>query len=166
MSEFLLKTQPINLTARPIMKATGTHSLRTVIVCPVVIAAFAGISSLFSLPAAAEIIENFPVALSSWGVTFDGANIWTVGIGFQTVTKLRASDGAPLGKFPAGGGGYGATFDGDNIWVTNLFNNTVTKLQASDGTILGIFAVGTGPLGIIFDGTNIWVANRDSENVT
>src|SRR5256885_770184 len=36
------------------------------------------------------------------GVAFDGANMWVVNNGNNTVTKLRASDGKLLGTFPVG----------------------------------------------------------------
>ena len=52
-------------------------------------------------------------------MAFDGANIWVANPLLNTVTKLRASDGAALGTFPAGPFPYGVAFDGANIWVVN-----------------------------------------------
>jgi hypothetical protein len=51
----------------------------------------------------------------------------------DSVTKLRASDGANLGSFPVGFRPWGAAFDGANLWVANTGTNNVTKLRASDG---------------------------------
>jgi DNA-binding beta-propeller fold protein YncE len=62
------------------------------------------------------------------GVAFDGANIWVANHDYNTVTKLRASDGTNLGTFAVGSGPYGVAFDGANIWVTNSGSNTVSKL--------------------------------------
>src|ERR1700692_657932 len=62
---------------------------------------------------------QFSVGNSPAGVTFDGANIWVTNVGSNTVTKLRANDGAPLGTFSVGSGPGGVAFDGANIWVTN-----------------------------------------------
>jgi len=58
-------------------------------------------------------------------VAFDGIHIWVAAT--NTVTKLRASDGANVGTFPVGSGPYGVAFDGANIWVTNNTPGTVTR---------------------------------------
>ena len=83
-------------------------------------------------------------------VAFDGANIWVANMASSnTVTKLRASDGANLGTFNVGLPNlFGVAFDGTNIWVGNSDggSGTVTKLRASDGPTLGTFQVGPAPL--------------------
>jgi hypothetical protein len=108
----------------------------------------------------------FAVGSAPIGVAFDGANIWVANGHSDTVTELRASDGATLGTFAAGTSPFGIAFDGSNIWVSNYSSNTVTELRASDGATLGTFAVGANPFGIAFDGSNIWVANSSSNTVT
>ena len=60
----------------------------------------------------------------------------------DSITKLRASDGAVLGTFNGGRRPYGMAFDGANIWVANFCQGTVSELRASDGTLLGTFDVG------------------------
>jgi DNA-binding beta-propeller fold protein YncE len=45
----------------------------------------------------------------------------------NTVTKLRASDGALIGTFPTGQFPEGAAFDGANVWVVNAGDGTVSK---------------------------------------
>ena len=62
------------------------------------------------------------------GLAFDGANIWVANETTNTVTKLRAADGANLGTFAAGTSPFGVAFDGANIWVANAGSNTVSKL--------------------------------------
>jgi len=107
---------------------------------------------------ATNLVQSFPVGPSPWGLTFDGANIWTASLTSPNVTKLRASDGALLGTFEAGGTTAWAAFDGENIWVTNFNDGQVSKLRASDGVLLDNFVVGFGPSGIISDGNgNVWV---------
>ena len=110
---------------------------------------------------------TFPVGTPA-GVAFDGASIWVTNSDSNTVTKLRASDGAVLGTFSAGSNPIGMAFDGANIWVANNGSNTVTKLRASDGACVGTctFTVGLYPFGIAFDGANIWVANWGGNTVT
>jgi DNA-binding beta-propeller fold protein YncE len=72
------------------------------------------------------ILGTFATGSGSYGVAFDGANIWVAaGSG---VTKVRASDGTVLGSFATGSGPYGVAFDGANIWVANGGSHTVSKL--------------------------------------
>jgi outer membrane lipoprotein-sorting protein len=109
---------------------------------------------------------SFQVEGRPFGVAYDGANVWVTNQGSDTVTKLRASDGAGLGIFAAGANPLGVAFDGGNIWVANRGSNTVTKLRASDGANLGNFTVGNAPFGVASDGANIWVTNQGSNTVT
>jgi hypothetical protein len=95
-----------------------------------------------------------------------GANIWVTNSSDNTLTKLRASDGANLATFAVGTGPDAIAFDGANIWVANLNDNSVTKLGASDGANLGTFAVGAFPEGIAFDGANIWVTSFADNTLT
>jgi hypothetical protein len=101
--------------------------------------------------------KDFAVGSIPVGVAFDGANIWVTNNNGNTVTKLRASDGANLGTFPAGPNPGGVAFDGLNIWVTNSLASSVTKLRASDGLNLGTFPTRT-PESVAFDGANVWAA--------
>ncbi len=111
---------------------------------------------------------QFPDGTS--GVAFDGSSMWVTHWDDNSITKLRASDGAVLGIFPVPGTPYAIAFDGANIWAT-LWNGpngpggSVVKLRGSDGTLLGNFTVGSSPSAILFDGSSIWVANGGS-NVT
>jgi hypothetical protein len=88
----------------------------------------------------------------------NGANIWVANRASNTVTKLRASDGALQGTFSVGISPSSVAFDGANIWVTNNISGTVTKLRASDGALQGTFSVKISANGVAFDGANIWVA--------
>ncbi len=105
-------------------------------------------------------VGKFPI-----GLVYDGMNIWVANAESNTVTKLRASDGAVLGTFTVGKFPVGVAFDGRNIWVANAEGNSVMKLRMSDGAALGTFNVGKKPGMVAFDGANIWVANEHSNNV-
>jgi hypothetical protein len=111
---------------------------------------------------------SFPVGTQPFGVAFDGANIWVANDLSNSVTKISANDGTPLGTFSVGPGAFPAriAFDGADIWVTNTGGNYVSKLRASDGAPLGNFKDGAFPYGIVFDGSNMWVTNVNSNNVT
>ena len=107
---------------------------------------------------------SFKVGKSPLEVAFDGANIWVVNSGDSTLHKLRASDGATLGKFNVGAS-YGVAFDGANIWATR-YDDRVAKVRASDGALLGTYGVGKSPFWLAFDGANIWVANEGENTVS
>lgn len=110
--------------------------------------------------------QSFSVGTNAQNVAFDGANIWVVNVGDNTVTKLAAATGQLIGTYAVGSQPLGIAFDGTNMWVVNSFSGSVTKLQANTGVVVGTYAVGGFPDGITFDGTNIWVANGSSGNVT
>ena len=101
---------------------------------------------------------------------YDGANLWTAcfqGILSPILDKVRASDGAVIGRFSISAVNIDnfLAFDGANIWVpisSNLTPSSVVKVRASDGAVLGNFVVGSNGSALtsmVFDGANIWVAN-------
>lgn len=101
---------------------------------------------------AANATTSFTTGKTPIACAFDGASMWVVNFGDNTVSKLRANDGAVLGTFAVGKNPWAAAFDGANIWVTNLGDATVSKLRASDGAVLGTFPVtGTFPAGVAFE---------------
>jgi DNA-binding beta-propeller fold protein YncE len=74
------------------------------------------------------MLGTFAVGVEPYGVVFDGVSIWVTNETDNTVTKLRASDGALEATLPTGPGPYGIAFDGANVWVTNSDAGTVSKL--------------------------------------
>jgi len=107
----------------------------------------------------ANLTTTFGVGNGPTLMAFDGANMWIVNHGSDSVTRLRASDGSILGTFSVGSQPWGVAYDGSNIWVANEGSNNVTKLRARDGANMGTFTVGNAPVGVAFDGANIWVVN-------
>jgi DNA-binding beta-propeller fold protein YncE len=91
--------------------------------------------------------------------------MWVANYGDDSVTKLRASDGANLGTFAARENPIAIAYDGTYIWVVNNSTNRVTKLSTSGSPIQSV-PVGSNPVAIAFDGTNIWVVNKGSNNVS
>jgi DNA-binding beta-propeller fold protein YncE len=108
--------------------------------------------------------SNNPAGSYPRGLAFDGSSVWVTNEIHNTVTKLRARDGAIIGTFAVGVRPIEAAFDGANLWV--VCGNSVTKLRASDGARLGTFTAGVGPHGAAFDGANIWVTNSGNGTVT
>ena len=127
---------------------------------------FFSIGTLVPSAAADNLIENFPVGPSPYGMAFDGANIWVANFTGDSVTKLRASDGVILDTIPVGTLPASTAFDGENVWVSIYNDDELAKIRASDDTVLGTFPVGEGPENLVFDGANIWVANHWSNSVT
>jgi DNA-binding beta-propeller fold protein YncE len=85
-------------------------------------------------------IANYAVQAGPYNLVFDGANIWVGNNSNQSVTKLRASDGANLGNFslpqPQP---WGMACDGTYIWVaTGAFLHRLYSF----GTITGSVFVG------------------------
>ncbi|HZS18529.1 MAG TPA: hypothetical protein VFA51_11420 [Candidatus Udaeobacter sp.] len=99
-------------------------------------------------------------------LAFDGANVWVTNNYYNTVSKLRATDGELLGTFSVGHYPIGVTFDGSSIWVTSSGDDYITKLRASDGVFLGRARMGAAPSDVTFDGRHIWVANVDDGTAT
>jgi hypothetical protein len=56
-------------------------------------------------------------------IAFDGVNLWVTYWGSNTLTQIRASDGAVLGNLPTGLNPAGVLFDGSHIWVANSGSN-------------------------------------------
>lgn len=125
---------------------------------------------------------TFGVAPLAREIVSGDAIIWVAGVGplplsdggfissSTILTKLRASDGAPLGTFPVpsnpnGACGQGMAFDGLNVWLLDCFGG-LAKVRGDDGTLLGLFDPGPGSIdykvrGVLFDGASIWAANLD-----
>lgn len=81
----------------------------------------------------ANITTQIPVGNGPYGIAYDGSDMWVVSQTDNSVTKLRASDGANLGTFPVGHAPISVAFDGANVWVTNRNDNNVTKLRERRG---------------------------------
>jgi 6-phosphogluconolactonase len=92
---------------------------------------------------------------------FDGSNIWVPNDFANSVTVVRARDGAVLATLT--GNGLNApnqiAFDGQFILVTNSSGDSVSLWKAADLTPVGSFATGTNtvPSGACSDGINFWI---------
>ncbi len=78
---------------------------------------------------------QYPAGRSPSQLAFDGTNIWVLNfVNDGTVTKLRASDGQPLGVYPVGPWPSRLVTDGYSVWVSS--RSGTTRLRASDGVPL------------------------------
>ena len=103
---------------------------------------------------------NTPVVMA-----FDGERIWITNTG-NTVTRVRASDGAVLNVLPVPAGPAGLAFDGTNMWIADSFTRQFEKRRASDGVLQQIIpAPAADPGRMIFDGENLWSIGTNVNNV-
>jgi len=90
----------------------------------------------------------------------------------NTVSKLRASDGATLGTLVTGANPEGLVFDGVNVWSMNSGDNSVSKHepQAAVRTFVRhgqeiealepVVARGLGRHGTMLDGTRVHASSE------
>lgn len=92
---------------------------------------------------------------------FDGTNIWVPNYISDSVTVVRATNGAVLATLTGNGLNSPelAAFDGQRILVTTFGNDKVCLWKAVDLTPLGSVDISTGshPRGACSDGVNFWV---------
>lgn len=109
---------------------------------------------------------NVEIGLPNVSLTFDGLNIWALGI---QLTKVRASDdviqGSPI--YP-GGNPYSVVFDGASLWVANNFDKTLARVHPTTGAIdiFSLASLNASPFALAFDGANIWAtASGNRQNM-
>jgi DNA-binding beta-propeller fold protein YncE len=71
-------------------------------------------------------LGTFAVGDGAAGMVFDGANLWVVNNGDNTVMKVSPGSGGILATYKTGGGPFAIAFDGARIWVPNFASNSVS----------------------------------------
>jgi YVTN family beta-propeller protein len=123
-------------------------------------------------PQTGKVVNGFPTGLFPTDLVYDGANIWVsngfaASLGVGSVTKIRATDGAPQGTFTVPGTQLrGIAYDGRSIWVCNSISNTVSRLRTQNVALMGTFPTGLNPRAAAFDGDKIWIANSGQNALT
>jgi hypothetical protein len=121
---------------------------------------FAG--SLLKLNAAGAILQTVTIGASPKFPAFDGANIWVPNFSDNSVSVVRASNGAVLATLTGNGlsAPNSAAFDGQRVLVTDLGGQAVSLWKAADLTPIGFFPTGasTNPYGAASDGINFWIS--------
>jgi len=106
-----------------------------------------------------DVTTSYDVGINPIGVAFDGGSIWVVNNFDETVTKLRASDGAIEGTFALGSGSAGPT-GSPGLVVNKGDSDNATGVRAPESPF------DTGPTTIAYAGGNMWIVNGGSNNVT
>jgi len=132
---------------------------------------------LWKLDSAGAILQTVTVGADPLYPVFDGANIWVPNFSSDSVSVVRASNGAVLATLTGNGliGPGSVAFDGQRILITNntlsSSPNSVSLWKAADLTPLGFFETGPGSNGppdrvadrACSDGINFWITLRSSK---
>jgi sugar lactone lactonase YvrE len=118
---------------------------------------------LASNPVVSNTFEIGPSGGLVNSLAFDGANIWVANAVSNTITCLRAADGALLHTVALGAQPVHLVFDGYYIWATawpSTGSNGLFKIRVQDGALVGAYVTNSTPWGIAFDGAHIWVVTE------
>jgi hypothetical protein len=119
-----------------------------------------GPGALLKLSAAGAILQTVTLGVTPQFPIFDGANIWVPNLDSNSVTVVRASNGAVLQTLTGNGlaGPAEAAFNGERVLVTDALG-TISLWKAADLSALGSFSTGinSGPNGACSDGINFWI---------
>ncbi len=119
--------------------------------------------TLLKLDSNGAILQTVTVGTFPANPVFDGNNIWVPNFNSNSVTVVRASNGAVLTTLTGNGLNHPLTaaFDGQRILVTNsnFGAEGVSLWKAADFNPLGFTPTGasTSPDGACSDGVNFWV---------
>jgi hypothetical protein len=126
---------------------------------------------LLKLDAAGAILQTVTVGALPAIPVFDGSAIWVPNQSDNSVTVVRASNGAVLATLTGNGlnSPNWASFDGQRVLVTNsaLGADSVSLWKAADLTAIGSFSTGAGstPVAVASDGLNFWIALLDADKL-
>jgi hypothetical protein len=112
--------------------------------------------TLLKLDSFGAVLQTVTVGSQPEYPVFDGANIWVPNIDSNSVSVVRASNGAILRTLTGNGLNLpqAAAFDGQRVLITNL--DGVSLWKAADLTAIGSFSIGFAR-GACSDGTYFWI---------
>jgi len=107
------------------------------------------------------------IGTGSFGIVFDGVNMWATDLGSGTINRLDGGGGL-LQTVTTGLNPQFPAFDGTNIWVPNRGEGSVSVVRASTGAVLTkLFGNGlASPAAAAFDGRRILVTDPDTDTVS
>ena len=125
--------------------------------------------TIFKLNENGGILKTVLVGTAPHRPVFDGTSIWVPNRDSDSVTVVRASNGAVLATLTGNGlkGPDSAAFDGERVLVTDALGDAVSLWKAADLTPLGALATGasTTPRGVCSDGLNFWFTLSDIQSL-
>ena len=116
-------------------------------------------STLLKLDGGGAILQTVTVGSFPAFPVFDGSNIWVPNFASNSVSVVRASNGAVLATLTANGMNEpgSAAFDGQRILVTNGGAQVVSLWKAADLTPIGSFPIGDIANYSSSDGVSFWL---------
>jgi len=122
--------------------------------------------SILRLASDGSVMQTVPVGEAPGYPAFDGANLWVPNRPEDSVSVVRAIDGAVHKTFSAANGNQNglsepemAAFDGQRVLVTDN-NGGVSLFRSTDLSPLGFFPTPgvTSPFGVCNDGISFWIS--------
>jgi hypothetical protein len=118
-------------------------------------------NTLLKLDQNGAILQTVTVGSYPAFPAFDGTNIWVPNDYSNSISVVRAANGAVLQTLTGNGLNSPATaaFDGQRVLVTNQLGDSVSLWKASDLSEIGTFKIGATaePGGACSDGLNFWI---------
>ncbi|ORX22384.1 hypothetical protein BVF91_11980 [Thermoanaerobacterium sp. PSU-2] len=104
---------------------------------------------------------------SSYGLAWDGTNLWLAGGNTQKIYKLNPSTGAVISSFSSPDSyPYGLAWDGANLWLAGYNTQKIYKLNPSTGAVISSFSSPDSyPYGLAWDGANLWLAGNNTKKI-
>ena len=132
-----------------------------------------GDGTLKKLNSGGGVAQTIPVGSFPESLAFDGMNLWVANHFSDSVTVVRASNGAVLATLTGNGLNrpQGVAFDGERILVTNANGESVSLFKATDLTALGSFPLGAGvqvpatPFAACSDGRYFYFTLRSADQL-
>jgi hypothetical protein len=125
--------------------------------------------TLLKVASNGAVLQTVTVGLTPWFPVFDGTNIWVPNLDSNSVSVVRASNGAVLATLTGNGldGPRATAFDGQRVLVANEFGGSVSLWKAADLSTIGSFATGVGsnPRAAGSDGVYFWIALEGSNHL-
>ncbi len=122
----------------------------------------------WATPSALPLTGRTPIDFAPAYVASDGADLWVTAIPAGTVTRVRASDGAVLGKWTGATGARAVLVSRGRVFVTGAAipggggAGTLYRIDPSapPGAVATLSnSLGAEPQGIATDGSFVWTAN-------
>jgi sugar lactone lactonase YvrE len=119
--------------------------------------------TLLKLSGTGGVLQTVTVGSNPAFPIFDASNIWVPNSAEDSVSVVRASNGAVLATLTGNGlsNPIQAAFDGQRVLLTNFSSDgSVSVWKAADLTPLGTFPMPAGsvPIGACSDGVNFWIS--------
>jgi DNA-binding beta-propeller fold protein YncE len=157
--------------ATRVLGAPGRRRRALVAAAVLLLAAAVGIAAVLLIGGEEEsepvVIGSTDVPGAPLGISAGAGVIWVSSPETDSVTRLDAENGLPMGRpIRVGDRPTGIREGGDFVWVANSGDDTVTRLDAKTGEPRGRTAVGDRPAAVAIGEGSVWVTNVNDGTVS